>query len=44
MRHGEDGHGAPLRRFLEQRPELRAAVLAHAKQDIARKLMGAMAR
>ena len=35
---------APLRRFLEQRPELRAAVLAHAKQDIARKLMGAMAR
>ena len=33
-----------LRLFLEKRPELRAAVLAHAKQDIARKLMGAMAR
>ncbi len=35
---------ARLRLFLEKRPELRAAVLAHAKQDIARKLMGAMSR
>ncbi len=35
---------ARLRPFLERRPELRAAVLAHAKQDIARKLVGAMNR
>lgn len=33
-----------LRAFLDARPELRAAVLAHVKQDIARKLYGAMAR
>lgn len=32
-----------LRVFLEARPELRAAVLAHVKQDIARKLYGRMA-
>lgn len=33
----------PLRRFLDSRPELRAEVLAHVKQDIARKLYGTMA-
>jgi hypothetical protein len=33
-----------LRSFLEKRPELRAAVLGHVKQDIARKLYAAFSR
>jgi len=32
-----------LRKFLEARPELRTAVLAHVQQDIARKLYGSVA-